>query len=111
MLTREIPAFQPGEAEKALEDCIWRMEQRKLELEKLASSLALAKSEEEVGAARLVELARSVQEGTLSSSQEADLALDAASVLVEDTEAGIRVHRRPLERARKKAKGQPVQEG
>jgi DNA primase len=111
VLTREIPAFQPGEAEKALEDCIWRMEQRKLELEKLASSLALAKSEEEVGAARLVELARSVQEGTLSSSQEADLALDAASVLVEDTEAGIRVHRRPLERARKKAKGQPVQEG
>jgi len=52
-----------------------------------------------------------VQEGTLPPSQEADLALDAASVLVEDTEAGIRVHRRPLERARKKAKGQPVQEG
>jgi DNA primase len=111
VLTRKIPPFQPGEAEKALEDCIWRMEQRKLELEKLASSLALAKSEEEVGAARLVELARSVQEGTLPPSQEADRALDAASALVEDTEAGIRVHRRPLERARKKAKGQPVQEG
>jgi len=111
VLTRKIPPFQAEEAEKALEDCIWRMEQRKLEVEKLASSLALAKSEEEVGAARLVELARSVQEGTLPPSQEADLALDAASVLVEDTEAGIRVHRRPLERARKKAKGQPVQEG
>jgi DNA primase len=111
VLTREIPPFQPVEAEKALEDCIWRIEQRKLEIEKLASSLALAKSEEEVGAARFIELARSVQEGPPSPSQETDLALDAASVLVEDTEAGIRVHRRPLERARKKDKGQPVQEG
>jgi DNA primase len=110
VLTRKIPPFQPGEAEKALEDCIWRMEQRKLELGKLASSQALAKSEQEVGAARLLELARSVQEGTLPPSQEADLALDAASVLAEDTEAGIRVHRSPLERARKKAKGQRGQE-
>jgi DNA primase len=111
VLTHKIPPFQPAEAEKALEDCIWRIEQRKLELGKLASSQALAKSEQEVGAARLLELARSVQEGALSPSQEADLALDAASVLAEDTEAGIRVHRRPLERARKKTKGQPVQEG
>jgi len=32
-------------------------------------------------------------------------------VFVEDTEAGIRVHRRPLERARGKAKERPAQEG
>ena len=111
VLTRKIPPFQAGEAGKALEDCIWRMEQRKLELQKLASSMALAESEQEVGAARLAGLARSIQEGTLPSSQEADSTLEAATALVEDTEAGIRVHRRPLERDRNKASEQPAQEG
>jgi len=111
VLARRIPPFQAGEAERALEDCIWRMEQRKLELEKLASSLALAESEQEVGPARLAELAMSIQEGTLPSSQEADSTLEAATALVEDTEAGIRVHRRPLERDRNKTREQPAQEG
>jgi DNA primase len=111
VLARNIPPFQAEEAGKALEDCIWRMEQRKLELEKLASSLALAESEQEVGPARLAELARSIQEGTLPSSQETDSTLEAATALVEDTEAGIRVHRRPLERDRNKAREQPAQEG
>ncbi len=111
VLARKIPPFQAEEAGKALEDCIWRMEQRKLELEKLASSLALAESEQEVGPARLAELARSIQEGMLPSSQETDSTLEAATALVEDTEAGIRVHRRPLERDRNKAREQPAQEG
>lgn len=110
VLARNIPPFQAGEAEKAFEDCVWRIEHRKLELEKLASSLALAESEEEVGPARMAELARSVQEGSLPPDQEADSALEAATALVEDTEAGIRVHRRPLERARNKAGQQPAQE-
>ena len=108
---RRVPPFQAGEAERALEDCIWRLEQRKLELEKLASSLALAESEEEVGPARLAELARSVQEGTLPPGQGLDSAVDAAAILVKDTEAGIEVHRRPLERARKRAGDQPAKEG
>jgi hypothetical protein len=87
------------------------MEHRKLELEKMASSLALAESEEGVGPARVAELARSVQEGTLPPNQEADPALEAATALVEDTEAGIRVHQRPLERARNKTGQQPAREG
>jgi DNA primase len=111
VLAREMPPFQAEEAGKALEDCIWRMEQRKLELEKLASSLALAESEQEVGPARLAGLARSIQEGTLPSGQEADFTLEAATALIEDTEAGIRVHRRPLERDRDKTRQQPAQEG
>jgi DNA primase len=111
VLARKIPPFQAEEAGKALEDCIWRMEQRKLELEKLASSLALAESEQEVGPARLAGLAMSIQEGTLPSSQEADFTLEAATALIEDTEAGIRIHRRPLERDRSKTREQPAQEG
>jgi DNA primase len=111
LLARKIPPFQAEEAGKALEDCIWRMEQRKLELEKLASSLALAESEQEVGPARLAGLAMSIQEGTLPSTQEADFTLEAATALIEDTEAGIRVHRRPLERDRDKTRQQPAQEG
>jgi DNA primase len=108
---RDIPPFEAAEAGKALEDCIWRMEQRKLELEKLASSLALAESEQEVGPARLAGLARSIQEGTLPSGQEADFTLEAATALVEDTEAGIRVHRRPLERDRNKTRDNQPRRG
>jgi DNA primase len=111
VLARRIPPFLLEDAEKALEDCVWRMEHRKLELEKMASSLALAESEEGVGPARVAELARSVQEGTLPPNQEADPALEAATALVEDTEAGIRVHQRPLERARNKTGQQPAREG
>jgi DNA primase len=111
VLARRMPPFQAGEVEKALEDCTWRMEQRKLELEKLASSLALAESEQEVGPVRLAEVARSIQEGTLPSRQEADSTLEAAAALIEDTKAGIRVHRRPLERDRNKTRQQPAQEG
>jgi DNA primase len=111
VLARRMPPFQAGEVEKALEDCTWRMEQRKLELEKLASSLALAESEQEVGPARLAEVARSIQEGTLPSRQEAESTLEAAAAFIEDTKAGIRVHRRPLERDRNKTRQQPAQEG
>ncbi len=111
VLSRNMPPFQVGEAKKALEDCVWRIQQRKLELEKLASTLALAESEQGVGPARLAELARSVQEGTLAPDREADEALEAATALVEDTAAGIRVHRRPLERVRDRTEEQPGQEG
>jgi len=61
VLARKIRLFQSGEAEKALEDCVWRMEQCRLEIEKLASSVALAEYEQEAGPARLAKLARSVQ--------------------------------------------------
>ena len=61
VLARKTRFFQSGEAEKALEDCVWRMEQCRLEIEKLASSVALAEYEQEAGPARLAKLARSVQ--------------------------------------------------
>jgi hypothetical protein len=61
VLARKIRLFQSGEVEKALEDCVWRMEQCRLEMEKLASSVALAEYEQEAGPARLAKLARSVQ--------------------------------------------------
>ena len=44
-----------------LEDCVWHMEQCRLGIEKLASSVALAEYEQEAGPARLAKLARSVQ--------------------------------------------------
>jgi len=62
VLARKIrPLPVRREAEKALKDCVWRMEQCRLEIEKLASSVALAEYEQEAGPARLAKLARSVQ--------------------------------------------------
>ncbi len=55
-------------------------------------------------------LARFVQQGTLPGSQEADLALEAATALIEDMKPGLRVDRRPLQRARDKTREQADQE-
>jgi hypothetical protein len=79
------------------------MEQCRLEIEKLASSVALAEYEQEAGPARLARLARVRPVRNTPGSQEADLALEA-------TKAGLRVYRRPLQRARDKTREQPDQE-
>jgi len=48
-------------APHTLEDCVRHLERCRLEIEKLASSVALAEYEQEAGPARLARLARSVQ--------------------------------------------------
>jgi len=61
VLARKIRLFESGEAEKALEDCAWRTEQCRFDMEKLTRRVALAEYEQEAGPARLAKLAKSVQ--------------------------------------------------
>jgi hypothetical protein len=86
-----------AQAEKALNDCIARIERRKLKEAKTVTSHAIAETEQELGAARLVESAHKLlYEGGLSGDLSEDEALPA-SVVVRDMEAGRELHIGPRE--------------
>jgi DNA primase len=115
---KTIPSFDRNEAERALANCLWGIEQRRLETEKQASTFALADSQDKIGPTRLIELAtttsadREEQPPALTPEIEEEVAREAADLLTEDTEAGQRVHRRILERNQTKvADGGPGPSG
>ena len=86
-----------AQAEKALNDCIARIERRKLKEAKTVTSHAIAETEQELGAARLVESAHKLlYEGGLSGDLSEDEAFPA-SVVVRDMEAGRELHIGPRE--------------
>ena len=111
ILEKDLPLYEPRELALAFDDCVWRMEQRKLALEKQMSASLLAEDEEEADSERLVEIARQVwQSGTPPEDGTSDGALEAAAMLVEDTERGSRIHRRLIQR-RKKGVHEASQQG
>jgi len=80
-----------------ISDCIARVERRKLKEPKTVTSHAIAETEQELGAARLVESAHKLlYEGGLSGELSEDEALPA-SVVVRDMEAGRELHIGPRE--------------
>ncbi len=95
ILSKNLPPFDATQAEKALTDCVGRIEQRKLELAKAASSLAVAEKEQELGAARLAEDAHRLLQGEASSEDGPDGGTVGASIVVRDMEAGLELHGRP----------------
>jgi DNA primase len=103
ILSKTVPNFEFREAGRALANCIWGIEQRKLEIEKQISSLALADSQDKLGPIRLIELAATASGESKSSPAsipdlEETAAQEAVDVLAQDTEAGQRMHRRIMER-------------
>ncbi len=81
-----------AQAERALDDCIARIERRRLKEAKSVSSHAIAETEQELGAARLVESAHKL---LYKSDPSEDLSEDEArpaSVVVRDMETGRELH-------------------
>ena len=74
-----------------ISDCIARIERRKLKEPKTVTSHAIAETEQELGAARLVESAHKLLEGGLPGDLSEDEALPA-SVVVRDMETGRELH-------------------
>jgi len=80
-----------------ISDCIARIERRKLKEPKTVTSHAIAETEQELGAARLVESAHKLlYEGGLSGELSEDEA-QPASVVVRDMETGRELHIGPRE--------------
>jgi DNA primase catalytic core len=95
ILNKDLTAYAT-QAEKALDHCIGHIEKRKLRLAKAVSSQAIAEKEQQVGAARLAEMARRQWQGEDIPQEEA---LNA-SIVVSDMEAGLEQHGRPSESQR-----------
>jgi DNA primase len=87
--SRRMPDFDRKEAEKALEDCLGKLEHRRLEAEKQATAAELAEREAEIGASALVN-------ATLSPENSDEQVLEVAGVLVQDTRTGLELHGREV---------------
>jgi len=89
------------QAQEAFLDCVGRLEQGKMKAVKEASALALAEGVAGVRSGHVVAIARARQEtGTAQEGNGDQLEEAAASLLLEDTEAGLKLYRPLIEGSR-----------
>lgn len=93
-LERLLAQRLPGEeqAEAALKDCLTKLKERRLQLEKQASVAALAALEAEVGPAAVAEAAMGLWRGEQVLPIADERVLQAADRGLQDLEAGLRLH-------------------
>jgi DNA primase len=84
---RKMPAYDPKEARRALDDCVQRLQRRRLEAEKQAIGSLLAEREAEVGASLLADAA---SRGEIDDKR----VLEAVSLQAQDMRTGLRLHGR-----------------
>jgi DNA primase len=90
LFLRRMPDFDRKEAQKALEDCLARLERRRLEMQKQASASLLAEREAEVGATPLAE-------ASADDKNNDERLLELASVHVQDMRIGLKLHGKEVE--------------
>jgi DNA primase len=84
---RKMPAYDLKEARRALDDCVQRLQRRRLEAEKQAIGSLLAEREAEVGASLLADAA---SRGEIDDTR----VLEAVSLQAQDMRTGLRLHGR-----------------
>jgi DNA primase len=82
---RRMPDYDPKEAQKALADCLARIQRRGLEMEKQATGSLLAETEAEVGVTPLAEAGAG--EGI-----DDERLLEVAGIHVQDMRTGLKLH-------------------
>jgi DNA primase len=101
ILSTRIPFDEMGQLEKALLDCVERLQRGTIRAVKEASALALAEGETGVRPGRVASIARArMGAGIAEETGEDGQAEAVASQLLEDMEAGLRFHRRLIEGSR-----------
>ena len=92
-----LPTFDDDAAARALRDAVWGIEQQRLRLAKRVSAAAVADAAGDDGE-RIAEQARSAWQGTPTGDEPADGELDPAAIVIDDMEAGLKVHQRIQQR-------------
>ena len=92
--TRDLPPFDPAQAEKALQTCAERLKRSKIKTERAFISLEIAEKEQRLGARRLLEHARKLMEGEAPPQDLPEDETDDARIIVRDMEAGLELHER-----------------
>jgi DNA primase len=101
VMQSNLPIIETNEAEKAFLDCVLRLQHAKIRAVKEASALALAEGQAGVRPGQVASIARArMGAGNAEETSEDDATAFAASQLLEDMEAGLRFHRRPIEGSR-----------
>jgi hypothetical protein len=92
--SRNLPPFDPAQAEKALQTCAEHLKRSKIKVERAFISLEIAEKEQRLGARRLLEHARKLMEGEAPPQDLPEDETDDARIIVRDMEAGLELHER-----------------
>jgi len=92
-----LPAFDDDAAVQALRDAMWGIEQQRLRLAKRVSAAAVAEAVQDNGEA-IVERALQALQGTPTEEGPDESGFDSAAIVIDDMEAGRKVHQRILEK-------------
>jgi DNA primase len=110
VLATRIPVQETGQAEEAFLDCVGRLKQGKMKAVKEASALALAEGVAGVRSGQVVAIARARQEtGNAGEDSGDEQAEAAAQLLLDDTEAGLKLYRPLIEGSRPDQSGRRAQ--
>jgi DNA primase len=92
--SRNLPPFDPAQAEKALQTCAEHLKRSKIKVERAFISLEIAEKEQRLGARHLLEHARKLMEGEAPSQDLPEDETADARIVVRDMEAGLELHER-----------------
>jgi DNA primase len=91
---RDLPPYDPGQAERALATCTERLKKGKIRDEKRVRASEIAEREQKLGAGRLVDHARKLMAGESLPQDLPEDESDMAKALVRDMEAGRELHQK-----------------
>jgi len=111
VLQTRIPVQETGQAEEAFLDCVGRLEQGKMRAVKEASALALAEGVAGVRSGQVAAIAHGRLEtgNAIEDSGDDEEAHAVAQLLLEDTEAGLKLYRPLIEGSRPDPSGRRPQ--
>jgi DNA primase len=111
VLKTRIPTQETGQAEEAFLDCVGRLEQGKMRAVKEASALALAEGVAGVRSGQVAAIAHGRLEtgNAVEDSGDDEQTREVARLLLEDTEAGLKLYRPLIEGSRPDLSGRRPQ--
>jgi DNA primase catalytic core len=92
IVARDLPPFDPTQAQRALATCTERLKKGKMRDEKRARNSEIAEKEQRLGAGLLVEHARKLMAGEAPSQDLPEDVTADAEIVVRDMEAGLELH-------------------
>jgi len=92
IVARDLPPYDPAQAERALATCTERLKKGKIRDEKRARNSEIAEKEQRVGSGRLVEHAQQAMRGEALPQDLPEDETAGITALVRDMEAGLELH-------------------
>jgi DNA primase len=92
IVARDLPPYDPAQAERALATCTERLKKTRIRDEKRARNSEIAEKEQRLGAGRLVKYAQKTMQGEALPQDLPEDETAGVTALVRDMEAGLELH-------------------